>query len=171
MLQTFFRSTKWCHGEMNRNAFSHENRNRPKWKHFQSYSHVPSKPSNVKGMISVRRLQFCHSNELWTAFFLSLSLDHFMQVTALWLLATRLTYGIRSFPKGIRFLSIRTCWQALSLFDRCFNLNTTHKADSCRNIIYISTFVDPSKTNWKKKLVSIFCLMKFYFFNCFMSSI
>lgn len=91
MLQTFYRSTKWCHGEMNRNAFSHENRNsRPKWKHFQSYSHVPSKPSNVKGMISVRRFQFSYSNKLWTVFF---SLDHFMQVTALWLLATRLTYG------------------------------------------------------------------------------
>lgn len=38
MLQTFFRSTKWCHGEMDRNAFSHENRNsRPKWKHFHTY--------------------------------------------------------------------------------------------------------------------------------------
>lgn len=93
MLQTFFRSTKWCHGEMDRNAFSHENRNsRPKWKHG------PSKPSNVKGMISVRRFQFSYLNKLWTVFF---SLDHFMQLhydcwPPGWLM-------VRSFPKGIRF--------------------------------------------------------------------
>lgn len=68
-------------------------------------------------------------------------------------------------------MSIRTCWQALKLFDRCLNLNTTQQTDSYRHNVYISSFVDPSNfQNQLKTLVTIFfCLMKFYFFNCFMS--